>query len=162
MDVKDLQLLKHNIQIKNTLIALISNTIVKNKEFVENQLFDDNEDSLETILERFRLYLTFIDHENIITKTFIRIYLPYGITKIKDNHFIFLNKEYNPLGLALYNTWVNYDNFIEYSFQLIDETILSVLYNKLFFYDELRLPWSSKKNFNEYIKKLILFLRNTK
>ena len=86
---------------------------------------------------------------------FIRISLPYKVEKLKSGNYIFLNREYKPLGIfdkSWGHFFVDYEQFEFLSFKYKDDI------NDIYFYNDGNRPQDSRKNFIEYLIRLKYFL----
>ncbi len=84
---------------------------------------------------------------------FIRNCLPYTITKLDNGNFIFLNREYKPLGIFGNLEWVNYNDFEFLSFEYPEN-----LDGKIYFHADSNRPQDSRKDYIEYLIRLKYFL----
>jgi len=86
---------------------------------------------------------------------FIRTSLPYKVEKLKSGNYIFLNREYKPLGI-FDRSWghfiVDYEQFKFLSFKYKDDI------DDIYFYNDGNRPQDSRKNFIEYLIRLKYFL----
>jgi hypothetical protein len=92
---------------------------------------------------------------------FRAIYLPYCIRKLKDGSYIFLNREYKPLG---FNTgdWIDYEEHpVSTRFTGINTKLASELswensgdVNEIYLYNDKTHPMNSKKYMDLYLAKI--------
>jgi len=86
---------------------------------------------------------------------FIRTSLPYTIQKLKNGNYIFLNREYKPLGIfgkSWSHFFVDYEHFKFLSFKYKDNI------DNIYFYNEGNRLQDNKKDFIEYLIRLKYFL----
>lgn len=95
---------------------------------------------------------------SINCELFIRNCLPYKIEQLKNNKYIFVNREYKPLGVHGYTNSYEFINYEQFDF-LAFEYKKADISNIYFYYDENR-PQDNKKNFIEYLIRLKYFLIN--
>ena len=86
-------------------------------------------------------------------EVFVRNCLPYTIEKLKSGNYIFLNREYKPLGVFGYSEWVDYEQFEFLSFKYTKDNI-----ERIFFRGDRNKPEESRKDFIEYLIRLKYFL----
>jgi len=128
-----------------------------------------------TMLERFfkelnEFYNTQIDLNNFYSVTeerkrlsniefskksalFIRNCLPYTIQHLNNNKYIFLNREYKPLGVFGYSNSVNYEDFEFLAFTYEKDDI-----HRIYFHSDRNRPQDSRKNYIDYLVRLKKFL----
>jgi len=85
-------------------------------------------------------------------KVFIRNCLPYTVEKLEDNKFIFLNREYKPLGVFGYSEIVDYKDFKFLEFEYKDDI------SRIYFHADSNRPQDSRKDYIEYLIRLKYFL----
>ena len=87
---------------------------------------------------------------------FIRTSLPYKVERLKSGSYIFLNREYKPLGIfdrSWGNLIVDYEQFEFLSFEYKKTDI-----HNIYFRGDRNKPEESRKDFIEYLIRLKYFL----